>query len=146
MKNTTLVTTAAAALAVAAISLTASVPSQASAARTTHHLSFVSHTLADRQIGHAGLIEADKVVRNGAVIGYTANSCTFDFASGTARCLVTLARPDGQLRTRVTVDSDSGAVTGKVVGGSGAYAGALGSVSGHATSSSTVAISLRWTD
>lgn len=149
MSRTSITAVAAAAVATITVGGLASTGvSHAAPARagSSHRLSFTSRTLASRQVGSAGLIETDKAVKDGAVIGYTANSCTFDFAAEKAHCLVTLARPRGQLRTRVTVDNASGSVRGSVVGGSGVYAGATGTVTGQATGQSTVTITLRWTD
>lgn len=144
---TTLAGTAVATLAFSGLAITGtSHAAPHRAASTSHQLSFVSRTVASHRIGRNALIETDKAVRNGSVIGYTANSCTFDFAAATAHCLVTLARADGQLRTRVTVDNETGVVRGAVTGGSGAYSGATGTVAGRATSPSSVAITLRWTD
>jgi hypothetical protein len=86
---------------------------------------------ASVQAGDNRLIETDKAVRSGRTIGYTANSCTFDFAAGQAHCWVSLARPKGQLRMRVVVDAENGQSSGRIVGGTGAYLGATGTVTGQ---------------
>lgn len=121
----------------------------ASGGTSSHRLTFTSHELASTNAGAGGhlLIESDKAVRAGHTIGYTANSCAFDFATHQAHCYVTLARPKGQMRFKATVNADTGAITGRVVGGTGAYRGISGRVTGTPTSDPNVErITLLWTD
>jgi hypothetical protein len=149
MKRTSLVTTTAALVAGGGLVLAVSAAGTASPAQRaqSHRLSFTAHTLSSVQAGENHLIESDRAVKSGRTIGYTANSCTFDFDAGTARCLVTMARPKGQLRMRVTVDAQTGQSTGRVVGGTGAYHGATGTVTGQeGAKRDTVKITLHWTD
>ena len=120
--------------------------STAHAARN-HQLTITAHALSSVQVGKDHLIESDKAVRSGHTIGYTANSCTFDFAASKAHCLVTFGRPQGQLRMRVTVNAQTGASSGRITGGSGAYSGATGTVTGQqGAKRDSVKLTLRWTD
>jgi hypothetical protein len=118
----------------------------ASSAADSHKLTFTVQTLASKQVGRNLLIETDKAMKDGKVIGYSANTCAFDFSAGVAHCDVTLARPSGQLRAKVNVKADTGTSKGRIVGGTGAYAGARGTISGGPGSRpGTQKITLRWT-
>jgi hypothetical protein len=149
MNRIPLVTTTTALVAGAGLVLAVSAAGTASPApqAKSHRLSFTAHALSSVQSGRTHLIESDKAVKSGSIIGYTANSCTFDFAAGQAHCLVTLARPQGQLRSKVTVDAQTGRSVGRITGGSGAYRGAKGTVTGQeGASRDTVKITLHWTN
>jgi hypothetical protein len=149
MKRIPLVTTTTALVAGAGLVLAVSGAGTASPAQQSksHRLSFTAHALTSVQAGSTHLIESDKAVRSGRIIGYTANSCTFDFDAGKAHCLVTFARPRGQLRSKVTVDAQTGQSVGRITGGSGAYRGATGTVTGQqGANRDTVKITLHWTD
>jgi hypothetical protein len=148
MNRTSVICSVAGALALGAVvaSTTAGTASATGAARS-HTLTITTHELASTQAGrhHQLLVESDRAVHAGHTIGYTANTCAFDFAAHRALCYVTLARAKGQLRVRATVDADTGAITGRVVGGSGAYRGADGTVSGRPGSgTNTSRITLTW--
>lgn len=148
MKRTALVTTTALAAA-GGLVLAVTAAGTASPARqaTQHRLSFTAHALSSRQVGSNRLIESDKAVKDGRIIGYTANSCTFDFSAGKAHCWVTMARPKGELRSKVTVDAQTGQSTGRITGGTGAYRGATGTVTGQQGGDrDAVKLILRWTD
>jgi hypothetical protein len=57
-----------------------------------------------------------------------------------------MARPKGQLRMRVVVDAENGQSSGRIVGGTGAYRGATGTVTGQeGANRNTVRITLHWT-
>ena len=128
MKRTTLLCTTAVVLVGSSLGATVAATAAPSAART-HALSFAAHTIASKTSG-SRLIEADRLVKSGSTIGYSANTCLFDFAAHAAHCTVTLARPQGQLRTKATINADTGAVSGRVIGGTGVYQGATGTLTG----------------
>jgi hypothetical protein len=133
MNRTSVLCTAAGVLATGAlVASSAAGTAAASGSTRSHTLTFTSHELDSTNAGSGGhlLIESDRAVSSGHTIGYTANSCTFDFAAHQAHCYVSLARPRGQMRFRATVDADTGTITGKVVGGTGVYRGATGTVTG----------------
>jgi hypothetical protein len=149
MNRTSLATSTAAVFVAGGLVLAASASGTAAPAHraASHRLTLTAHTLGSTRIGRNYLIQSDKAVRSGTTIGYTANSCTFDFAAAKAHCLVTLARPTGQLRAMVTVDADTNRSVGRIVGGSGAYQGAKGTVTGEpGARKGTTQITLRWTD
>lgn len=141
-------TVAAALAGTAALTLGLSTAGGASAAAHHHRLTVTSHELSSTQIGANKLVESDRLLKSGTTIGYTANTCTFDFSSHTALCQVSIALSHGQLRARATVDADTGALKGRIVGGTGAYRGAHGTVVGHAGGShpGDERIVLDWTD
>jgi hypothetical protein len=148
MKRAPLVTTATTLLAGGGLVLAVAAAGTASPAEraTSHRLTFTGHALTSVQSANH-LIESDKAVKSGHTIGYTANSCTFDFNAGQAHCWVSLALPKGQLRSKVTVDAQSGQSAGRITGGTGAYRGATGTVTGQqGANRNTVKITLRWTD
>jgi hypothetical protein len=119
---------------------------EASSAPDSHKLTVTVQTLASKQVGRNLLIETDKAMKDGRVIGYSANSCAFDFVASVAHCDVTLARPHGQLRAKVTVQAETNTSKGRIVGGTGAYAGARGTISGEpGRRPGTQTITLHWT-
>jgi hypothetical protein len=148
MNRTSVICTAAGVLATGAlVASSAAGTAAASGSTRSHTLSFTSHELASTNAGAGGhlLIESDRAVRAGHTIGYNANTCAFDFTTHRAHCYVTLARPNGQMRFKATVDADTGALTGKVVGGTGAYRGITGRVTGTPTSDPNVErITVHW--
>ncbi|HET9842470.1 MAG TPA: hypothetical protein VFQ01_10735 [Nocardioides sp.] len=134
MNRTSVICTVAGALAAGAfVASTTAGTASASSSTRSHTLTFTTHELGSTNAGKGGrlLIESDRAVSSGHTIGYTANSCGFDFAAHQAHCYVSLARPRGQMRVMATVDADTGTITGKVVGGTGAYKGATGTVTGR---------------
>ncbi|WP_151082954.1 hypothetical protein [Nocardioides cynanchi] len=148
MKRTSLVTAGTTLVAGGSLVLAVAAAGAASPAprTTSHRLTFTAHALSSVQSANH-LIESDKAVKSGHTIGYTANTCTFDFAAGKAHCWVTMALPKGQLRSKVTVDAQSGQSAGHITGGTGAYLGATGTVSGQqGADRNTVKITLKWTD
>lgn len=143
MKRTTLLCSTAVVLVASSLGATVAATAAPSAART-HTLSFATHTIASKTSG-SRLIEADRLVRSGSTIGYSANTCLFDFAAHTAHCTVTLARPQGQLRAKATINADTGTVSGRVTGGTGMYQGATGTVTGGPGAKPDVTtITVRW--
>ncbi|HEY3530067.1 MAG TPA: hypothetical protein VGK78_13045 [Nocardioides sp.] len=148
MNRTSVICTVAGALAAGALvaSTTAGTASASDSARS-HTLTFRSHTLGSTNAGTGGhlLIESDRAASSGRTIGYTANTCAFDFTTHQAHCYVSLARPRGQMRFKATVSVDTGAITGKVVGGTGVYKGITGTVTGHPSSTPDVpVITIHW--
>ncbi len=93
-------------------------------------MKFVARQLASKQLGRNRLVESDKILASGKVIGFSANACAFDFSTSTAKCAVAVALQRGQLRARVTVNATDGTSEGVIVGGTGAYQGARGTLSG----------------
>jgi len=128
MKRTALLCTTTVVLVGGSLAATVAATAAPSAPRT-HTLSFAAHTIASKTSG-SRLVEADRLVKSGSTIGYSANTCAFDFAAHTAHCEVTLARAHGQLRAKATINADTGALSGRVVGGTGVYQGATGTVTG----------------
>ncbi|HEY2878277.1 hypothetical protein [Nocardioides sp.] len=148
MNRTSVICTVAGVLAAGALvaSTTGGIASASSGGRS-HTLTFTTHQIASTGAAkdHHLLIETDRATRSGRTIGYTANTCSFDFAAHRAHCLVTLARPRGQMRVWATVDVDTGTILGKVTGGTGIYDGITGTVSGHPGSNPDAStFTIRW--
>jgi hypothetical protein len=132
MKHTT--RTGAAALVLLGSTALALGPSGPGTAGPSGHettMKVVARHLASKQLGHNRLVETDKILTAGKVIGFSANTCAFDFSTSTAKCAIAVALQRGQLRARVTVNADAadGSAKGVIVGGTGAYQGARGTVS-----------------
>jgi hypothetical protein len=148
MNRTTVICTVAGVLAAGAVVASTTAGTAAvSGGTASHTLTFTSHQLGSTNAGKGGhlLIESDRAVSAGRTIGYTANTCAFDFATHQAHCYVSFARPRGQMRFKVTVDADTDAIAGKAVGGTGAYRGITVTVSGAATSNANVSrITVHW--
>lgn len=131
MKNT--ICTRAAALVLlgsTALALGTSGPGTAGPSGHETTMKVVARQLASKQLGRNRLVETDKILASGKVVGFSANTCAFDFSTSTAKCAIAVALQRGQLRARVTVNAKDGTSTGVVVGGTGAYRGARGTVSG----------------
>lgn len=112
---------------------------------TAHTLTFRSHQISSARAGSNGELEADRDLRNGRTIGYDAVSCHFDFATSVAHCRVALGLVNGTMTGRFTVGGNNGTVRGTIVGGTGAYAGVTGTISGHPTSNpKNTTITLRY--
>jgi hypothetical protein len=123
-------------IAVAASSLitgsVGAVPASASAQQHSWHL--VLRT-THQQVVKKTYIETDVVKKAGKVFGTGLLDCPGSGQAGVkvARCTVLLAVPGGTLTARIRVVNATGEVTGAVTGGSKAYAGAEGSLTGSPT-------------
>jgi hypothetical protein len=75
------------------------------------------------------------------VIGRDVLSCTF---AGNATCYVTLGLKGGDLRGHFT-EVENGAISGKITGGDGTFAGAKGSIVGqdHGGGKATIALTYK---
>lgn len=148
MNRTSVICTVAGALAVSAfLASTTAGTASASGSAKSHTLTFTSHELGSTNAGKGGhlLIESDRAVSSGHTIGYTANTCAFDFTTHQAHCYVSLARPKGQMRFKATINADTGTIAGKVVGGTGVYKGITGTVTGSPSSNPDVPeITVHW--
>lgn len=114
----------AAALAATCTGLTA-----ANAATKAHTLHLTSRTLVAQQKANK-LTETDRVLVAGKTVGFSVSDCVFNFAIGQAACAGAVALPSGILYVKVKVNGQTGASTGVVTGGTGAYAGAKGTTTG----------------
>lgn len=118
----TICTAVACAAVVAPLALT----HDASQARaTTHTLRFTSSSLAGTQLGANGFGGTDKLVHRGKVIGYDVVNGTVG-PGGTIHLRGAFSLAGGLMYVAATVDGNTG--TGRIVGGTGRYAGARGTV------------------
>jgi hypothetical protein len=125
--------------AAAAVTATASaaIPALAAPATARHTLHFDAVQVYAHQFSASSHIELDKDVSGGKVIG----TDELDWSGNNAA--VALALGKGFLYGRFTV-SNSGIISGSVTGGTGAYRGASGSISGHAVSSTVAAVTVKY--
>ena len=102
----------------------------AAPAATSHTLKFTSSTIADHISGFYD-IAANVEKHNGKVVGYDTTDCHMNIQTKTARCVVDIARSEGTMRGTINLNLTTGVGTGKVTGGTRAYKGATGSISGR---------------
>ncbi|HVV75096.1 MAG TPA: hypothetical protein VHC43_03595 [Mycobacteriales bacterium] len=121
-----------------AVSLSAAAP-----AATSHTLTFNASQVADHIIGFQD-IAADVDKQNGKVVGYDTTDCHMNTQTKTAHCEVTLARANGTMRGWIHLDLNSGLATGTVTGGTRAYHGVTGTISGKAVSNNATAVTIRY--
>ena len=96
---------------------------------TSHTLHFTALTQANKSLSRTTFTQDEKDVRNGKVIGYDVLLITSTSPS-TATGRVAFASKGGFLYGRLTFDFNSPTVHGKIIGGTGSYRGATGTVLG----------------
>ncbi|MBV9485037.1 MAG: hypothetical protein JO246_03175 [Frankiaceae bacterium] len=96
--------------------------------RAHHTIRLTSVQLRDTIIKGVD-VATDRDVSHGQTVGYDVTSCQVDPASHTAKCDVAMARSDGMLRGRATIDVNTGTGTGRITGGTRTYQGVSGSLS-----------------
>ena len=126
MNSATKAMTVAAAGALAALTLAATVP--ASAHTTRHTLTISSRQLQDRIVRGVD-VATDKDVQHGTVTGYDVTSCRVNTRTHTTRCDVAVARSGGVMLGRASVNLNTGRGSGTVLGGTRAFHGATGTIS-----------------
>lgn len=97
----------------------------ASAHAVTHTLTFRTHQIADKIVGHAD-VAADKDLQNGTVTAFDATSCRVNVQTHIARCDIALARAAGMIYAHGSVNVTTGHGGGVVTGGTRKFAGATG--------------------
>ena len=131
-------------VAIAAVSLgTAfalpSHPSNRSWAFVFNAVQTSSHVYTHQYIG------GDKEVDgSGKVIGTDTLQCRVSSNGSTGDCVVAASYKGGQIYGTFTQNLKTGALSGKVTGGTRTYKGAAGSISGHAVNSTTEHVSVRF--
>ena len=90
-------------------------------------------TASAQQVHGTTYIESDTVNRNGQPFGFAMLTCPGAAQQGVsvARCTFDLAVSGGTITAALQVNNTTGAITGRVTGGSSRYAGVDGRVSGH---------------
>jgi hypothetical protein len=91
-------------------------------------LKFTARTLTDHDYGKTGYLAAESDKQHGKVIGYDAVQAKFDPATKTVDIHVAAALKGGTLLIDFTDIGDENPFFGKIVAGSGKYAGATGTV------------------
>lgn len=96
---------------------------------TTHHtLHFTSRSLHSTLLGKTKQVGTDRVLASGKTVGYDVTDCSFNFTTNIANCAVSAALQRGVLYARIAINGPNGSGHGKVVGGTGAFKGARGTV------------------
>jgi hypothetical protein len=126
-----------AAAAAVAATASATIPALAAPAATVHTLHFEAVQVYAHQFSASSFIELDKDVSGGKVIGTN----ELDWSGNNAT--VALALSKGFLYGRFSV-SNSGTFSGSVTGGTGAYRGDSGTITGHAVSSTMAAVTVKY--
>ncbi len=121
--------TTASCVTIAALAAVGTGLAPANAATKSHTLHLTSRTLVAQQKANK-LSETDRVLVAGKTVGFSVSHCVFNFAIGQAACDGAVALPSGLLYVKVKVNGQTGASTGVVTGGTGAYAHAKGTTTG----------------
>lgn len=111
---------AAAALSAAALA----VPALAATGTASHTLRFTAVAVSRHSFGGNALVEIDKDVHAGKTVAYD----ELDITANTAT--VALGLKHGFLYGKFTINEKTGTLAGKVTGGTGAYKGASGTITG----------------
>jgi type II secretory pathway pseudopilin PulG len=124
--------TAAGLLATAVSSSTATSSAAASAERATHTKRFVLHQVASANLGSNSFAGTDRV-KSRAInkpVGFVSYTGTFNRDTDTVRLWAGIALKGGIINARVTL-TEAPPFTGRITGGSGAYEGITGTVTGR---------------
>jgi hypothetical protein len=100
------------------------------ASAKVHTWRFVAHETGSHNFGRTTFCGTDKDRRKGEFFGYDVISGKFNVHTHMATIDFALSRPGGLLLGRVT-GGEAGTFVGKVIGGTGRYKGATGTVSAH---------------
>ena len=98
---------------------------------TSHTLAFVSSDLGSEQTPPNHLVQASTIQVSGETVGFAASMCTLHVSTTLLTCDIAAASVPGMLYAHVSIDTQSGMVTGIVTGGTHAYKGATGTVAGQ---------------
>jgi hypothetical protein len=117
--------------------------SSAAPASTTHTLKFTTTQVADHIVGFQD-IAVDVEKQAGKFVGYDTTDCKMNPQNKTARCEVSIARPEGTMRALIRLDLNTGLATGTVNGGTRAYRGVTGTVSGKSATQNRTVVTVRY--
>ena len=104
---------------------------------------FVAVQIFQHNYSNGHSVEADKEVRAGSVIGTDSLSC-LPSSSTTATCDVAASYKGGQIFGNFTLTVKTGALSGKVTGGTRQYKGAVGTIKGSAVSATKEKVSITY--
>jgi glutamate synthase domain-containing protein 3 len=133
---------AAAALVAGVGGVVATVP--ASGAPVVHHRSFIAKQISEHQLGQRDFVAAEVERHDGRVIGTDALTGHFDFKTGTARIYVAVAWKGGALIIRGHA-TETAPFVGRIVRGTGKYAGAQGTVTTRDLAHNRTAVKVAYT-
>lgn len=118
----------------------------ATAGTTTHTTRLVLHQVSQHGLGKKDFAGTDKVLSAAThdVVGFDAITGHFDFKTKTALIQAAFALKGGIILVRVPVHRDNPAFKGRILGGTGAYKGISGTVSGREEGHGTTLLTLHW--
>jgi hypothetical protein len=138
--------TIAAAVSTAALGITGAIvlPAAASAHAATHTLTFTAVQQAQAKLSAATTGGDDKdISKAGKTIGYDVVNFTADPTTGKISAWVTLTTAGGLLYGTLKVSSNP-VTHGMVTGGTGAFAGATGTITGKTISATKTAVTITY--
>lgn len=116
----------------------------ASGAQDVHHRNFVATQIASHQLGSSTFVSSEVERHKGRVIGTDSLTGKFDLKTGTVKIYVAVAWKGGALIVRGHATQSSPFV-GKIVRGTGRYAGARGTVTTRDLGSNRTAVKVTYT-
>lgn len=134
----TRITIAAAGTSAALVAGATALALPAAAGSASHTLTFTAVKQSQANLGKHAAVVSDHDVSGGKVVGY--DLLTF---TGSATGDVAVGLNGGLLYARLKF-SESGALSGKVTGGTGPYAGASGTVSGTAVAKNRTKVTISY--
>ena len=122
-------------------------PAVASAHSTTHTLKFTAVQLKSSNFSKTAGGSAEKDVNSaGKIIGYDATGFAFNPTTNTATGAVSLSTNGGMLYGALKLTQTGTAVHGTVTGGTGAFKGATGTITGNQNKAGTrTAVTISYT-
>ena len=131
--------------ALAAGSLTLAGDAAAAPAGKAHTVTIKAHETSghdNRKTGH--FVESDRDTRNGSWWGDDVVQGHIDLAAHAAIGYVTISRLTGTIRLKFR-QTDNGALSGKILGGTGKYKTITGTVTGNQVSQKVTKVTLNYT-
>ena len=116
----------------------------ASGSAQVHTMRFTAFQTANHNIGKNRFVSTDVERHKGQVVGYDAVSGSFNSHTGIFSVNGALAHRGGLLYVTAT-ETEAGVLTGKITGGTGAYKGAKGTVTGQAITNKKIRIVAKYT-
>jgi hypothetical protein len=127
--------------AAASVGTAVALPSKAMSHSGT--FTFIAVTTTAHTFGNNHFVGGDKDVRAGHIIGTDSFRCV-PVSKTTGNCEVAASYNFGQLYATFTEHFKTGALAGKVTGGTGKFANATGTVTGSAVSQTKEKVTVSW--
>jgi hypothetical protein len=110
-----------------------------------HTETFISRGEKNIQLGkRSEFTDFAKDIEHGKVVGADSSSGAYNGKTGVVSADVSVLRKGGLLYGRFTLDTRSGAIAGKVLGGLGKFKGAKGTIDGQAVNNKDSKVTLTY--